>query len=247
MRRDAGDRFLRNMGVSTVAHAIAIAAVLISGLLHGCRPPPKPREITMFVELAAPSAPALSSTDLRIPPEFLRPPPEAPKLRDIPETVDQPSEKPRPTPKPTPKPTIERSTNRVTRTPPRPAPPRLAADQIRDMLRGAAPTRPTGPAGGAAGDPFPFAWYYGLVRQALYDAWEQPSGFSSAAATVTIVVARDGRITRVRMVRPSGISTVDQSILRAVNGVGHLPPLPDGFGGASKEIEVEFELTEGSR
>ena len=91
----------------------------------------------------------------------------------------------------------------------------------------------------------PFAWYYALVRQIMYDAWEQPGSLSAAAgfsADVEIVVQRDGTITARRMQRPSGNALLDASVMKAVNAVSKLRPLPSSFIGGAHTIVITFEL-----
>ncbi len=84
----------------------------------------------------------------------------------------------------------------------------------------------------------------------LYDAWEQPVGSAAAAgltADVEIVVQRDGTITSRRMRRPSGHTPMDTSIMKAVESVKRLRPLPLAFVGDPQTIVIVFELQRDAR
>ncbi len=97
-------------------------------------------------------------------------------------------------------------------------------------------------------DEFPFAWYYALVRQTMYEAWDQPSDLAGKAGLmteVTVRVLRDGTVTQRSMTRPSGNSIMDDSVMKAVKRVTSLRALPPQFSGAYKDILIEFELARG--
>lgn len=104
---------------------------------------------------------------------------------------------------------------------------------------------PDGVAGGV-GRGSPFWWYYQQVHDRLYEAWVHPPEAVNwdrrQFATVVIKVARNGEIVAVRLLTPSGNRAMDESALAAVESVGRLPPLPDGLGGATADITVNFQL-----
>lgn len=82
----------------------------------------------------------------------------------------------------------------------------------------------------------------------MYDVWQQPSGLSASAGLVTTVsirVARDGSILSRKLVKGSGHSIMDDSVMAAANAVSRLKPLPATFSGKHKDITVYFELTGG--
>ena len=141
--------------------------------------------------------------------------------------------------------------------------PHYTAAQIRDMLNGSvrgigsSPSGVRGHAsvgkgfgnglgggGGGGGPDSPVAWYYAMVKQIMYEAWQQPSNLANAGrpvAFVTIRVKRDGTITDWQMTRPSGNALMDESVKRAVQLVKRLKPLPPQFIGPSQDIEITFE------
>lgn len=104
---------------------------------------------------------------------------------------------------------------------------------------------PGGVAGGV-GRGSPFWWYYQQVHDRLYEAWVHPPEAVNwdrrQFATVVIKVARNGEIVAVRLLTPSGNRSMDESALAAVESVGRLPPLPEGLGGATADITVNFQL-----
>ncbi len=83
-----------------------------------------------------------------------------------------------------------------------------------------------------AGIEFPFPGYLrNIVRQValLFDA---PRGATTLRAEVTFLIRRDGSITGLRLLTPSGSYAFDQSCLAAVEAAGRagrFGPLPEGF------------------
>jgi TonB family protein len=97
-------------------------------------------------------------------------------------------------------------------------------------------------------DDYQIVGYYNIVRQAMYDAWIQPSSLAGTvglSAEVEIRVQRNGGITQRNMTRRSGNSLMDDSVMKAVHSVSMLRPLPPEFPGAYKDITITFELTTG--
>ena len=79
----------------------------------------------------------------------------------------------------------------------------------------------------------------------MREAWEQPGGLSSAGLVpqVRIRVQRDGTITSRELSRKTGNSILDSSVMKAVNSVSRLKPLPPDVPGSYKDITIDFELT----
>lgn len=104
---------------------------------------------------------------------------------------------------------------------------------------------PDGMAGGV-GKGTPFWWYYQHVHDRMYEAWAQPpesvNWDKRQFSTVVIKVARNGEILAVRLQTPSGNRAMDESALAAARSVEKLQPLPEGLGGATAEITVNFQL-----
>lgn len=129
---------------------------------------------------------------------------------------------------------------------------KLSKNQIQKLLGSAVKDVGSGTARGSYGTGQgggvydPLAWYYSGVRATMYEAWQQPSalaGKQGLVSRVLIRVQRDGRIIRRSLVQPSGNALMDTSVMNAVKSVQRLQKLPPGFGGAYKEITIDFELT----
>ena len=99
---------------------------------------------------------------------------------------------------------------------------------------------------GGIGKGSPFWSYYLHVHDRMYEAWEQPGQAVSydkkLVATILLRVARDGRIVDVRLQNPSGNKLMDDSALAAAHDVPRLDPLPEGLGGDTADISVNFRL-----
>ncbi len=254
MKPDAADRTLWG---SAAVHAAVIVTVLSASFLRGCLIPHKPREIVTFIAMQEPSP---TIADLQMPPtppdpqppepappepKPPEPKPPEPKPPDPPKDIPEPPKDP-----PKPKPKVEVSKVKVPRPNIQPAPPKskpLTAEQLRKLLASGKPVGPIGPVGpvGPVSD-FPFDWYFALVRKAMYDAWEQPGGLSASAGLKVIVevrVARDGSILKRDVIRTSGHPLMDASVIRALQTVPRLQPLPDAYRGGTRDIQIAFELT----
>ncbi len=99
---------------------------------------------------------------------------------------------------------------------------------------------------GGIGKGSPFWSYYLMVHDRMYEAWEQPGQAVSfdkkLVATVLLRVARDGRIDGVKLEHSSGNKLMDDSAVTAARSVPRLDPLPEGLGGDTAEITVNFRL-----
>jgi len=99
---------------------------------------------------------------------------------------------------------------------------------------------------GGIGKGSPFWSYYLHVHDRMYEAWEQPGEAVSfdkkLVTTIVLRVARDGRIDAVKLEHSSGNKLMDDSALAAARSVPKLDPLPEGLGGDSAEISVNFRL-----
>jgi len=104
---------------------------------------------------------------------------------------------------------------------------------------------PDGIAGGI-GKGSPFWSYYLRVHDLMYEAWVQPGQAlnfdTKLVTTIRLRVARDGRILDVRLQDSSGNRLMDDSALAAARDVPRLDPLPEGLGGDTADITVNFRL-----
>jgi len=95
---------------------------------------------------------------------------------------------------------------------------------------------------------FKFAYYLEIVRETISYNWSPPpvSGSDKGAmTTVYFKIARDGRVSGVKVEEESNFDLFDRSAVRAVNVSSPLPPLPAGFSGRWLGVHFEFEQTSG--
>jgi len=262
-------------GTAVAHVVVVAIFLVVQLFLTGARPLKLKEEITMIDLSGAgggggDAGPVTPPPDNKVPdvkpPEDI-PPPEPVKNDTIPEPV-----KPKPPTKvkakqkqpPTPQvkvPTPTR-TNFVAKAKAKAKGPKYTPDQIRAMLSGSlrgvgtSSRNVSGRAGfgssiggsgggGGGGSDSPLAWYYAMVKQLMYEAWQQPSGLANTGnptTTVTIRVMRDGTINERQMMRSSGNKLMDDSVMRAVQSVKRLKPLPPQFIGPSQDITITFEL-----
>lgn len=213
---------------SAAIHAALIVVVAISGLLRSCWY--RPRRFEAITIYNVPDVELVSSQPTSVPPAPIPPPPQK-VSDDIPE--------------PPPKPKIQVSKVKVTRPEPTPSKPPPTAEELKRLLTAGRPLAPTTARGSERGTTPP-DWYLALVRKALYDAWDQPGGVRPDAGLRVIAqirIARDGTVLRAEAIRLSGHSILDASVERALRAVTKLPPLPDSFLGAHRDLQIAFELT----
>jgi len=89
-----------------------------------------------------------------------------------------------------------------------------------------------------------FAGYRDVVRSAYYRAWVAPEngGDKAALPEARIVVARDGSIVSAELVSPSGETSLDKSVLRALQAVTKLPPFPASAHDEQRTFRIQFSL-----
>lgn len=230
------NRFHRNLRRIALAHVVVVLILSILPIIRQCGDKKKPHEIVTFIEMAAPE------------PEPVLTPVES---LDLPEPEPAPAPEPKPAPpppEPEPQPVkkkkiIQKSQKRIKRpTPDKPPAPKLSDEDIRKLLENKIEQTA---ARAPVNDPLP-AWYYALVKQTLYEAWQQPSGNAlppGVSASVEIRVQRDGSIARRALTSPSGHAMMDRSVMTAVESVSRLRALPSSYPEAHKDITITFELT----
>jgi TonB family protein len=226
------DLFKKYFRLTAVVHVAVVVIIILIPLVLDFIRRRKPHEIVTYVDLQT----AIPEPVEAVPVEKVVEPPEPPPPEDIPEP-------PKETPKPKKK-KIEISKKRVRRTAPEPEKPQLTPEEVKKLLASGIKTtdKPV-----RVDTELP-AWYYALVRQTLYEAWDQPSGVSASAglvATVTIRVERNGRITRRKLSGATGVAVMDDSVMKAVNSVSKLRALPPSFPRDYKDITIYFELSSG--
>jgi TonB family protein len=83
------------------------------------------------------------------------------------------------------------------------------------------------------------------ARYLLLEQWVPPVIHLPAdqrEAALNVVLDRQGRVVRRNFVRPSGNDALDSSIVAATAGVGEILPLPQAYGDAEYELNVNFRL-----
>lgn len=94
------------------------------------------------------------------------------------------------------------------------------------------------------GDSSPFGDQFGayanIIRNNIAQNW-RPTSQRASPAVVTFTIHRDGSVTNVKVEKSSGISTMDNSAIRAVQDA-QLPPLPPNFPRNQADVEMTFEL-----
>jgi TonB family protein len=233
------DRFKRALTVSTAVHAGVILLVVVtpfvSQFVRRHRPKPSVTFIDMVASLPAlPAVPADTPAPTPVPAEPDKPQPAAPVVKS---TAGVKSG-------------IKVSTNKIVRqSGPKPsaASPiksNLTPEQIKKMLDSG--VKFTGVAGGSGGQFSDLGLYYAIVQQAMYSAWQQPSSVAKGlTAEVALQVARNGAVVQHRLSRSSGNSMMDASVMRAVESVPRLKPLPPEIGGPQLDVTVEFVVGDG--
>lgn len=138
-----------------------------------------------------------------------------------------------------PPPNSKLATKRVPRTA-RTATPNITKTPRREDTK-AAPKAGGGAEGGTgadvanvntAGIEFPFPGYLRNIVRQIALLFEAPRGASSLRAEVTFLIHRDGNVTGIRLISPSGSYAFDQSCITAVEAAaraGRFGPLPEGF------------------
>lgn len=258
MRRRSKHRPLKgSLVASLVLHGgVLLLALVLPLLAKGCAAR-KPNQKLMFVEFTVavpPAAPEPPVTEPAPPdPAPVPEPPPPPPKDDIPEPpkkTDPPKKDPPKPPEPPKPPKVIKQTNRVvrTQTPPNAPPPKgptLSDKQIADLLKkgakiGTTTSIPTDTASQALGA------YSNHVRDRLYAAWNQPESLKNLpglVTTVQITIQQDGRVGNGKILRSSGNSAMDNSVLKAVRTVKAMHALPTGVKGPV-DLEVEFELAD---
>jgi len=248
-------RLARFVGGSAAAHGVLLAVILIVPLTRHRMPP---IQDTMTVALAGPiggnatPAPKTSAASAPAQPAPSPAPKEAHTVRDVPvPKAPKPKEQP------------EKPKKVIPKTPPSETPEAPATSDETPIAKpdkakaevGSGP----GPAAGGAGTGVTasvgggdtaLGWYGAAVKAALESAWAKPY-LEDQAETLSVVVAfdiaRDGSTRNVRIVSPSGVPSLDRSVLRAVIEASPLPAVPPSWKDPSLPATMRFDLNPEAR
>ena len=90
-----------------------------------------------------------------------------------------------------------------------------------------------------------YAWYVRVVQQKVSQNWmkyEVDSRIANAQRVyVTFDVVRDGRPTNVQVEQSSGVPSLDQSAVRALQRIDTFGPLPSDYSGNKVSVEFWFD------
>lgn len=119
---------------------------------------------------------------------------------------------------------------------------RGVASNLGKNLSGSTSIEMPGP-GGAAYAP------YGSYLMAFYKLrWKKPTTLNVDHGEVEaeITVQRNGRVTAFRLIRPSGIRALDDSVCEVLDRNRDLRPLPEGTTDPERRITIRFDLSAAS-
>ena len=96
-------------------------------------------------------------------------------------------------------------------------------------------------AGGAGGgEPFPYDYYLQRLLGAIEANWYRPPAPDGSRCRVLCRIDRGGRLVESGIESPSGVAAFDRAALRAVYAAAPFPPLPQGFGGSTLTLHLDF-------
>lgn len=106
----------------------------------------------------------------------------------------------------------------------------------------------TGNGGSGGGDgwsgSFPYAYYVEIMRNRISASWYSalvaPGLRGRHLTTVYFIIQRTGRITDLKIEKPSGVDSLDLSSLRAVSEAAPFAPLPGDFSAGYLVVHFEF-------
>jgi len=93
---------------------------------------------------------------------------------------------------------------------------------------------------GGGEDTFPFTYYLNRVLAIIESNWFRPPAPLDTRCRVRCVIDRSGRLVEAGLEVESPSAAFDRAALRAVYAAAPLPPLPQGFGGATLTLHLEF-------
>lgn len=93
---------------------------------------------------------------------------------------------------------------------------------------------------GATDEHFPYAYYLDRILATIQENWFRPAAPSDTRCRIRCRLDRSGRILEAGIESPSGLAAFDRAALRAVYAAAPFPPLPQGFGGSTLTLYLEF-------
>jgi protein TonB len=94
--------------------------------------------------------------------------------------------------------------------------------------------------GGGEDQGFPFTYYLNRVLALIESNWFRPPVPADTRCQVRCVIDRSGRLVEAGLEQESLSPAFDRAALRAVYASAPFPPLPQGFGGTTLTLHLEF-------
>jgi protein TonB len=89
-----------------------------------------------------------------------------------------------------------------------------------------------------------FGWYTDVVARKVHQAWQaevNPSVVSAKRVYILFDISRVGTPSNVRVEQSSGVPSLDQSAVRALQRIDTFGPLPQGYSGSYVSVEFWFD------
>jgi len=90
-----------------------------------------------------------------------------------------------------------------------------------------------------------YAWYVRVVQQKVSENWLKyevdPSIAQAQRVYLTFDITRDGRPTNIQIEQSSGVPSLDQSAVRALQRIDTFGPLPSDYSGNKVSVEFWFD------
>jgi TonB family protein len=93
---------------------------------------------------------------------------------------------------------------------------------------------------GGGGEPFPYDYYLQRLLGAIEANWFRPPAPDGTRCRVLCRIDRGARLVETGIEAPSAVSAFDRAALRAVYAAAPFPPLPQGFGGTTLTLHLDF-------
>jgi protein TonB len=96
------------------------------------------------------------------------------------------------------------------------------------------------PDSSGGGEPFPYDYYLQRLLGTIEANWFRPPAPEGTQCRVLCRIDRGGRLLESGIEAPSAVPAFDRAALRAVYAAAPFPPLPQGFGGATLTLHLDF-------
>ena len=88
-----------------------------------------------------------------------------------------------------------------------------------------------------------------MLKSKIENSWQQPSrvllsGRDAIKLTVRFTLNLNGTVSSIRIIKSSGLGSIDASALNAVKRASPFNPVPDGTGNKPIDISIDFILSE---